>query len=106
MSVTQKTVHNQRQVPAGITRPESYSNGEPGKTATWKWFKYFVLNMCWTVYGGVNDPRMGNTFEKDHPGYFGHIELNRPVYHVGFLKYVSSGLFYPLRGVPAIWAVV
>lgn len=41
------------------------------------------------MYGGVNDPRMGNTFEKDHPGYFGHIELNRPVYHVGFLKYVK-----------------
>ena len=55
------------------------------------------------MYGGVNDPRMGtfsfNTRCKtcdctytgsgskvnDCPGHFGHIELARPVYHVGFI---------------------
>jgi DNA-directed RNA polymerase II subunit RPB1 len=58
------------------------------------------------VYGGVNDPRMGTidfktrcktcdcsytgTSNKDHdcPGHFGHIELARPVYHVGFIDEV------------------
>ena len=36
--------------------------------------------------GAINDPRMGNMYDLEHPGYFGHIELVRPVYHVGFLK--------------------
>ena len=38
--------------------------------------------------GAINDPRMGNMYDLEHPGYFGHIELVRPVYHVGFLKIV------------------
>eukprot|EP01134_Creolimax_fragrantissima_P005297 CFRG5297T1 len=49
--------------------------------------------------GGLADPRLG-TMEremkcqschgssKDCPGHFGHIELARPVYHVGFIKTV------------------
>lgn len=38
--------------------------------------------------GAINDPRMGNTSDLEHPGYFGHIELVKPVYHIGFLKIV------------------
>lgn len=38
--------------------------------------------------GAINDPRMGNTNDPEHPGYCGHIELVRPVYHIGFLKTV------------------
>jgi DNA-directed RNA polymerase II subunit RPB1 len=38
--------------------------------------------------GAINDPRMGNSSDPEHPGYFGHIELVRPVYHVSFLKTV------------------
>jgi len=39
--------------------------------------------------GAINDPRMGsNTSDPEHPGYCGHIELVRPVYHIGFLKIV------------------
>jgi DNA-directed RNA polymerase II subunit RPB1 len=38
--------------------------------------------------GAINDPRMGNMYDPEHPGYFGHIELVRPVYHIGFLKIV------------------
>ncbi len=50
--------------------------------------------------GGLSDPRMG-TMEKhggicttdganmhDCPGYFGHIELAKPMYHCGFIKTV------------------
>lgn len=37
------------------------------------------------VYGGANDPRLGNLHDKSDPGYFGHLELARPVYHQGFL---------------------
>ncbi|CAM9651215.1 unnamed protein product, partial [Phaeothamnion confervicola] len=86
MSVTQKVTVNNKVIPPGITRYETYSNGLP-------------------LYGGVNDPRMG-TFDQrakcktcdcaytggsngnkinDCPGHFGHIELARPVFHVGFL---------------------
>ena len=38
--------------------------------------------------GAINDPRMGSTNDPEHPGYCGHIELVRPVYHIGFLKIV------------------
>lgn len=39
--------------------------------------------------GAINDPRMGgNTNDMEHPGYCGHIELIRPVYHIGFLKII------------------
>lgn len=86
MSVTQATTIDRQPVPAGITRPENYANGKP-------------------VYGGVNDPRMGSLNRRDPcktcgctynevgqrnrvnecPGHFGHIELAKPVYHVGFV---------------------
>ena len=36
------------------------------------------------VYGGPCDPRLGNLNEKSDPGYFGHLDLARPVYHQGF----------------------
>lgn len=83
-SVTQKAIINGIEIRAGITRYDRYQGGRP-------------------VYGGVNDPRMG-TFDRharcktcdcaytgsgsqinDCPGHFGHIELARPVYHVGFI---------------------
>jgi DNA-directed RNA polymerase II subunit RPB1 len=38
------------------------------------------------ILGGINDPRMGTTFDGECPGYFGHIELVKPVYHYGFLN--------------------
>lgn len=72
-SVTQKlVVRNERPIPAGITSHETYRDGE-------------------AVRGGVNDPRMGSAMgDNNHPGYFGHIELARPVYHVGFLNTVLA----------------
>ncbi|CAM9431387.1 unnamed protein product [Chrysoparadoxa australica] len=96
MSVTQQVTVNNQLIPAGITRFETYTNGQP-------------------TLGGVNDPRMG-TFDatsrcktcdctykgadgfgggglvgtqlNDCPGHFGHIELAKPVYHVGFIDTV------------------
>jgi DNA-directed RNA polymerase II subunit RPB1 len=44
------------------------------------------------VYGGVNDPRLGDIHDKSDPGYFGHIELARPVYHYGFLDIILKAL--------------
>mmetsp|Transcript_37156 Transcript_37156/g.54662 ORF Transcript_37156/g.54662 Transcript_37156/m.54662 type:complete len:1762 (+) Transcript_37156:503-5788(+) len=64
-SVTQALPVNGQKIPAGITRYETQINGQP-------------------VYGGANDPRMGDLHDKSDPGYFGHIELARPVYHQGF----------------------
>jgi DNA-directed RNA polymerase II subunit RPB1 len=60
---------NGRQIPAGVTRYETQVNGQP-------------------VYGGANDPRLGNLHDKSDPGYFGHLELSRPVYHQGFVNVV------------------
>ena len=57
MSVTQKTNARERAVDAGITKYETYVDGKG-------------------VYGGVNDPRMGNLDDKDDPGHFGHIEVS------------------------------
>jgi DNA-directed RNA polymerase II subunit RPB1 len=37
------------------------------------------------VYGGANDPRLGNLHDKSDPGAFGHLELAKPVYHQGFI---------------------
>ena len=53
--------------------------------------------------GGIFDPRMGvldhgkkcPTDELDNrhcPGYFGHIELAKPVFHIHFLKYIIKTL--------------
>ncbi len=64
-SVTQAITVNGRQIPAGVTRYETQVQGQP-------------------VYGGVNDPRLGNLHDKSDPGYFGHLELARPVYHQGY----------------------
>jgi DNA-directed RNA polymerase II subunit RPB1 len=41
------------------------------------------------VYGGVNDPRLGDLHD---PGYLGHIELARPVYHQGFIDVTLKAL--------------
>eukprot|EP01018_Ginkgo_biloba_P010812 Gb_06031 [translate_table: standard] len=53
--------------------------------------------------GGLSDPRMG-TIDRvmkcgtctggmsECPGHFGHLELAKPMYHVGFLKTVLSVL--------------
>lgn len=54
-------------------------------------------------FNGVNDPRMGVTSRDqncftcigdmvDCPGHFGHIELARPVYHIGLLDAVRKVL--------------
>lgn len=65
-SVTQAITVNGRKVPAGVTRYETMMNGQP-------------------VYGGANDPRLGSIHDKTDPGYFGHLELAKPVYHQGFI---------------------
>ena len=67
MSVTQKANARERAVDAGISKYETYLDGKG-------------------VYGSVNDPRMGSLDDKEDPGHFGHIELARPCYHLGYLK--------------------
>ena len=62
---------NGRKIPAGVTRYETQVQGQP-------------------VYGGANDPRLGNLHDKSDPGYFGHLELARPVYHQGFIDVVMK----------------
>jgi DNA-directed RNA polymerase II subunit RPB1 len=64
--VTQALKVNERQIPSGVTRYETSINGLP-------------------VYGGANDPRLGNLNDVSCPGYFGHIDLASPVYHQGFI---------------------
>eukprot|EP00123_Amoebidium_parasiticum_P017765 comp23981_c2_seq2/m.42567 comp23981_c2_seq2/g.42567 ORF comp23981_c2_seq2/g.42567 comp23981_c2_seq2/m.42567 type:complete len:1766 (-) comp23981_c2_seq2:210-5507(-) len=67
---------------AHIEFPDSYEAGQPKK-------------------GGLSDPKMGvvernykcqtcNQGEDDCPGHFGHIELAKPVYHVGFVDKVCK----------------
>jgi len=101
MSVTQRVTINGTEIKSGIYRYETYSNGHP-------------------VYGGVNDSRMGSfdynarcktcdcTYSggglgggnkvNDCPGHFGHIELARPIFHMGFvdtaLKILRSVCFH------------
>ena len=59
-------------IAAGVTRSEAYGpNGED-------------------IFGGICDPRMGDLWDLDNPGYFGHLELHKPVYHVGFLGAVVT----------------
>jgi DNA-directed RNA polymerase II subunit RPB1 len=58
---------NGKKVPPGVTRYETHVAGQP-------------------VYGGVNDPRLGSLQDKSCPGYFGHLELAKPVYHWGFFN--------------------
>ena len=72
-SVTQAITVNGKKIPTGVTRYETNVNGQ-------------------AVYGGANDPRMGSLHDKSDPGYFGHIDLARPVYHQGFITYVMKAL--------------
>jgi len=72
-SVTQAINVNGRNIPPGIIRYETNINGQP-------------------VYGGANDPRMGDVHNKSDPGHFGHIELARPVYHNGFFSVMLKSL--------------
>eukprot|EP00548_Thalassiothrix_antarctica_P002465 CAMPEP_0194143634 /NCGR_PEP_ID=MMETSP0152-20130528/12758_1 /TAXON_ID=1049557 /ORGANISM="Thalassiothrix antarctica, Strain L6-D1" /LENGTH=1743 /DNA_ID=CAMNT_0038843123 /DNA_START=23 /DNA_END=5254 /DNA_ORIENTATION=+ len=66
-SVTQAININNRPIPAGVTRYETQINGQP-------------------VYGGANDPRLGSLHDKSDPGYFGHLDLAKAVYHQGFFN--------------------
>eukprot|EP00592_Proboscia_alata_P008987 CAMPEP_0194354350 /NCGR_PEP_ID=MMETSP0174-20130528/2525_1 /TAXON_ID=216777 /ORGANISM="Proboscia alata, Strain PI-D3" /LENGTH=1496 /DNA_ID=CAMNT_0039123271 /DNA_START=499 /DNA_END=4985 /DNA_ORIENTATION=- len=72
-SVTQAITVNGKKIPAGVTRYETQINGQP-------------------VYGGANDPRMGDLHDKSDPGHFGHVELARPVYHQGFFTVMLKTL--------------
>lgn len=72
-SVTQALTVNSRKIPAGITRYETQIGGQP-------------------VYGGANDPRMGDLHDKSDPGHFGHIDLAKPVYHQGFFNVMLKSL--------------
>lgn len=65
---------NGKTVSAGVTRTEAFNQ------------------LGQAVYGGPNDPRMGSTDDLAVPGYFGHIELSRPVYHLGFIDVVKKAL--------------
>jgi len=70
MSVTQETIYRGKKIPAGITNPSLRDlDGTP-----------FI--------GGLVDPRLGDP--KKGPGYFGHCELVRPVYHIGFIDTILS----------------
>lgn len=71
ISVTQQMEFAGREISKGINHDMCYdpATGQPN-------------------LGAINDPRMGNTNDPEHPGYSGHIELIRPVYHIGFLKIV------------------
>lgn len=71
ISVTQQMEFAGREISKGINHDMCYdpATGQPN-------------------LGAINDPRMGNTNDPEHPGYCGHIELVRPVYHIGFLKIV------------------
>ena len=72
-SVTQAITVNGKKIPAGVTRYETQINGQP-------------------FYGGANDPRMGSIHDKSDPGYFGHVELAKPVYHQGFFNVMLKAL--------------
>jgi DNA-directed RNA polymerase beta' subunit len=71
ISVTQSMEFAGREISKGINHDMCYdpATGQPN-------------------LGAINDPRMGNTNDQEHPGYCGHIEFVRPVYHIGFFKIV------------------
>lgn len=74
MSVTQETVISGKRIKEGITTAQAHENGMP-------------------VHGGLNDPRMGYQFgDKECTGYFGHINLGEPMYHMGFIDHVRQVL--------------
>ena len=69
---------------ASIDQPVSYDKGRP-------------------KLGGPADPRLGvldrsakcttdGAGAQDCPGYFGHIELAKPMFHIGFVKTVVKVL--------------
>ena len=69
---------------AKVEAPQTYEQGKP------------KLN-------GLSDPRLGTmdraikcttdgASQQDSPGYFGHIELAKPVFHIGFLTTVLKVL--------------
>ena len=71
MSVTEAvTLPDETRVEAGINRPDLY---DPNTGAP--------------IHGGLSDPRLGDTFDLENPGYFGHMNLTRPVYHIGVSGY-------------------
>jgi DNA-directed RNA polymerase II subunit RPB1 len=75
-SVTQAITVNGRKVPAGVTRYETtVAAGSSGGGVVGQ-----------PVYGGANDPRLGNLHDKSDPGHFGHLDLAKPVYHQGFFN--------------------
>lgn len=69
ISVTQQMEYAGKEIARGINHDMCYdpATGQPN-------------------LGAINDPRMGNTNDPEHPGYCGHIELIKPVYHINFLK--------------------
>ena len=70
LSVLTADERDGRRVDPGVTTPATYDyiTGEP-------------------VIGGLSDPRFGPE-DLDDPGYFGHIELARPVFHIGFMNII------------------
>lgn len=75
MSVLTADVMKGERVAPGVTTPETYDwlTGQP-------------------VIGGLLDPRLGNEKDVEDPGYFGHIELARPVFHIGFMNTIVAVL--------------
>jgi len=67
-SVLQAQTINGKEVAAGVSLNETYDpiTQQP-------------------VYGGLADERLGNIYNPEDPGQFGHLDLARPVYHVGFI---------------------
>ena len=73
VSVTQTTYdENGKEIPSGLFETNNIYDPVTKRPTT----------------GAVNDLRMGNTYDLENPGYFGHIELAKPVYHYGFLNTV------------------
>ncbi len=76
ISVTQQMEFSGKEISRGINHDMCYdpATGQPN-------------------LGAINDPRMGGSGgDQEHPGYVGHIELIKPVYHIGFLKIVIDVL--------------
>ena len=69
-SVTQEAIIGGKRIPAGIT--QTTLKDHPGNP----------------LPGGLLDERMGDP--RFTPGYFGHIELTRPVYHLNYIDTVVS----------------
>ncbi len=70
ISVTQKMEFEGKEINEGVTVDTFYDQTNQSS------------------FGLINDPRMGNMNDIEHPGYFGHINFVIPIYHIGFLKIV------------------